>query len=233
VDELDRIRAEYARRATDARYREWYAPSNLANRLMEEERAQMLRYLLDAHRPNDRSHARVLDIGCGGGHALADMAQYGFQTARLFGIDLLPERLKNGKERNGELGLGCADAQRIPFADARFDFVMQFTMFTSILDGQVKQNIAREMLRVLKPSGAILWYDYRWNPTNRSARGIGAREIRTLFPQCRFDFRRVTLAPPLARWLAPRSRALCESLQRLALLRTHYLVFIQPAARRS
>jgi hypothetical protein len=31
MDELERIRAEYARRACDARYAEWYADANVAN----------------------------------------------------------------------------------------------------------------------------------------------------------------------------------------------------------
>jgi hypothetical protein len=50
---------------------------------------------------------------------------------------------------------------------------MQFTVFTSILDKDMKRNIAAEMLRVLKPKGVIIWYDYFVNnPKNSDVRGV-------------------------------------------------------------
>ena len=68
----------------------------------------------------------------------------------------------------------------------------------------MKQAIAREMLRVLKPQGSILWYDFFMdNPRNSNVRGIGRRELASLFPDCRIWLRRVTLAPPLARRIVP------------------------------
>jgi hypothetical protein len=83
------------------------------------------------------------------------------------------------------------------------------------------------MLRVLRPGGRILWYDFfRNNPTNPNVRGVGAAEIRALFPGRRIELRRVTLAPPLAGWRRSpggwpgcSSRAGCNS---------HYLAAIRP-----
>ncbi|MBE7445133.1 MAG: hypothetical protein HS132_07745 [Planctomycetia bacterium] len=40
---------------------------------------------------------------------------------------------------------------------------MLFPLFTSILDIHMKRSISREMLRVLKPDGVILRYDYHMN----------------------------------------------------------------------
>ena len=41
----------------------------------------------------------------------------------------------------------------------------------------MKQKVAAEMLRVVKPQGLILWYDFRYNnPRNSNVRGIGAAE---------------------------------------------------------
>jgi len=106
---------------------------------------------------------------------------------------------------------------------------LQSTVFSSILDNQLQSQIAREMLRMLKPQGAILWYDFFVdNPKNPSVRGVGARQIRVLFPDCEFTFRRVTLAPPLARALAWHSWLFCEFLASLRILNTHYLVLIRP-----
>lgn len=52
-------------------------------------------------------------------------------------------------------------------------------------------------------------------------------EIRGLFPGCRFTFERITLAPPLARRLAPLSRGLCTFLESLKIFNTHYLAAIR------
>ena len=49
----------------------------------------------------------------------------------------------------------------------------QATVFSSTLDRRMRQNIAREMLRVLKPEGIVLWYDYHVNNSrNPDVRGV-------------------------------------------------------------
>lgn len=97
-------------------------------------------------------------------------------------------------------------------------------MFSSILDPRMKQRIAQEILRVLRVGGAILWLDFFFNnPNNPDVRGVGRKEIRSLFPDCIAEVRRVNLAPPLVRLLAPRSWLLCDFLSGLAFLDTHYL----------
>jgi hypothetical protein len=77
---------------------------------------------------------------------------------------------------------------------------------------------------VLRPDGAILWYDLRVdNPRNPNVRGVRGAEIRALFPDFRLRLRRVTLAPPHARRLVPRSWLLAGLLERFVVLNTHYL----------
>jgi hypothetical protein len=93
-----------------------------------------------------------------------------------------------------------------------------------VLDVAMKQAMAAEMLRVLRPGGLILWYDvFVRNPWNPYLQPIGKREIRRLFPGCSFEVRRVGLAPPLIRLMAPRSWLACSLLARVPQLRTHYL----------
>ena len=97
-------------------------------------------------------------------------------------------------------------------------------MFTSILSETVKKSAAAEMLRVLKPGGLVLWYDFRVdNPRNPNVRGIGAREIRSLFADCSVKLRSGTLAPPVARRTVPISWILSLCLERIPFLRTHYV----------
>jgi hypothetical protein len=84
------------------------------------------------------------------------------------------------------------------------------------------------MLRVVKPTGLILWYDFFFdNPKNVNVRGIAGREIQRLFPGCSVKLQRVTLAPPLTRRLAARSWLACSLLEAIPLLRTHLLGVIR------
>jgi hypothetical protein len=92
----------------------------------------------------------------------------------------------------------------------------------------MKRNIAKEMLRVLKNDGIILWYDFIYNnPKNPDVKGIGKKEIISLFPNCKFDFNKITLAPPIARFIAPHSYLVCYLLEKLKIFNTHYLVVIK------
>jgi hypothetical protein len=89
--------------------------------------------------------------------------------------------------------------------------IVQSTVFSSILDSDMKRKVASEMVRVLKPDGLIIWYDcFVSNPRNKDVKGITKNEIHQLFPGCQIDLRRVTLAPA--------SRAFDRSLFLVAML---------------
>jgi hypothetical protein len=87
--------------------------------------------------------------------------------------------------------------------------------------------MAQELLRVTRPGGMILWYDFWLNPSNPQTRGIRPAEIKRLFPGCTFRFERITLAPPLARRLVPLSWGLSLLLEGVKIFNTHYLVAIR------
>ena len=119
------------------------------------------------------------------------------------------------------------NAAELAFPDATFDLVVQFTVFTSVLDSLTKQQMASEMLRVVKDNGFILWYDFHVNnPWNPDVRGIKRREISQLFPGCRIKLQRLTLVPPLVRLLAPYSWLACYVLGKIPWLCTHYIGLI-------
>ena len=106
--------------------------------------------------------------------------------------------------------------------------VVQFTMFTSILDDGMKRQVALEMLQVLAPGGIILWYDFHMNnPRNPDVRGVGRKEIHRLFPGCSITMNRVTLAPPLARRIVPLGYIGALLLEKVSFLCTHYLGVIR------
>ena len=217
---------EYDQRATRLAGSGMYSYFNQTNLFFLQQRERQLTQLLKAIRFDNFSYKRILEIGCGGGGVLLNFLSYGAHSEQLFGIDLLHERLRSASAQLAGSKFANADGQKLPFLPDEFDLLLQFTAFSSVLDQQVKQNMATEMLRVLKPDGAILWYDFWLNPTNRHTRGIRPAESRRLFPNGRLEFRRITLAPPLTRRLIHLSWILCQALEKITLFNTHYLALI-------
>ena len=162
---------------------------------------------------------------------LRQFLQWGAMPERLAGIELRPEPVQRALCLNPNLDVRCGSAVELPWPDGSFDLVGQHTVFTSILDSSMKQQIASEMSRVLRLGGAVLWYDFMYdNPLNPDVRGVKAGEIRSLFPGFGIHLRRITLAPPIARrlpeFLLP---TLYPLLAVVPLLRTHYLgLLIKP-----
>lgn len=169
----------------------------------------------------------ILDVGCGDGGFLRRLVSWGADPQKLAGVDLLEERVAAAQRIDPCLDVRQADASALPFEDRAFDLVFQLTVFTSILDTQMRQAVAREVARVLRPGGAVVSYDFRIARDRRNTRPLRAAELESLFPGLSVDARRVTLIPPLARALAGRSWLLCELLESIPMLRTHDLVVLR------
>ncbi len=226
--EADRIREVYARR--DSRQSAVYSYFDEANLFMIQGRQREVLRALEANNCADAKDKRILDIGCGSGGLLLDFIQYGAAPNNLSGIDLVEGRINAARKRHPHIDFRCLNASRLPWRDGYFDIISQFTVFTSILDTQTKKDIAAEMMRVLKHDGTIIWYDFHVNnPANSDVRGIKQHEINMLFPGCRIALKRVTLAPPLTRMLAPFSWLLCHLLEKCVIFNTHYLGIIKKA----
>ena len=173
--------------------------------------------------------ARVLEIGCGAGFWLREFLRWGARPENLNGIDLLPERIADAKRLcPSGTTLLCQSAAEMHNFSGNFDLVLQSTVFSSILDAQMKRQVATEMLRLLSPAGLIIWYDFNIsNPSNRDVRGISRKEIIELFPRCHIHLKRLTLAPPIGRPIARVSHSLYTALSTVKLLNTHYLGIIR------
>ena len=227
-NDLSRLRTEYEDRKQRLAGRDLYSMFNTANLFAVQQRQRALLTTLRRQGFSKLSTFRILEMGCGGGGVLAEFLSFGVLPQNLFGVDLLRDRLCHAKQQLSDSHFYHADGQQFPFPSQSFDLVMQFTALSSILDAGIKHNICKDMLRVLKPSGLILWYDFWLNPTNPQTRGIRPAEVRHLFPGCRYEFRRITLAPPIARRLASHSWGLCLFLESLKIFNTHYLAAVRP-----
>lgn len=223
--EVERIRSEYQRRAREIAP-DFYSWGRPANHFLHCQTCRAAIGALQREKMFPLEGLAAADIGCGSGSWLLEFSQW--NAARLSGIDLDETRIGQARAKLPRADLHVGDAGHLPWAGESFDVVSQFTLFTSILDSHLKRNIAAEMLRILKPSGAILWYDFRVNnPGNPNVRGIPAAEIRSLFPDCVVKLTAVTLAPPIARRVVPLSWIAGLMLECVPVLRTHYLGIIR------
>jgi ubiquinone/menaquinone biosynthesis C-methylase UbiE len=228
--EEDRMRQVYARRTLrfPADHYSYLHSWNVA-RFQEIERGVLRE--LKRHGDKPLQNRKILEVGCGEGPWLLKFLQWGAQPIDVFGLDILEERLTRARVwMPPGVTLQCGSASELGFADATFDIVCQFTMMTSILDPAIRRDVAGEMIRVLKPEGFILWYDFRVNnPRNRDVRAVGRSEIKALFPRQRLHLRTVTLLPPMARLMGASCGVLYPLAALLKPLCTHYLGAIEAA----
>jgi len=236
LNDIDRLRNEYEHRKQRFASSDMYSWFNTANLFAIQQRQRAVLSTLKKYGFTELHNLLIFEMGCGGGGVLTEYLGFGASPENLFGVDLLFDRLRHTHHVLQGSGLANADGQFLPFPSQTFDLVLQSTAISSILDPEIRRNICADMLRVLrspdpasgKPGGMILSYDFWLNPTNPQTRGIRPAEIKQLFPNCHYEFHRITLAPPLARRLAPVSWGLCLFLESLKIFNTHYLVAIRP-----
>jgi SAM-dependent methyltransferase len=225
-EELERIRAEYARRAREIGG-DRYAPWNPAEIFMEQGARRLAAVMLNRAGAFPRRGSPCLEIGYGKLGWLGILLNWGLRSGDLCGMELLPDRARLAQEALPGADLRVGDACALPWEDSRFPLIVVSTVFTSILDAGVRLRLAREINRCLAPGGALLWYDFAFNnPRNPQVRAIKRSAIRDLFPSLGGEIRRVTLAPPLARMAAPRSWTLATALEAVPWLRTHLMAVL-------
>lgn len=203
-------------------------PENRGNRRIEVHRWERLWPLFVRHEFLPLGGLHILDVGCGSGQFIEALLGFGARPEHCVGVDLIPERIQQGRRAHPTVRFVCCDAKHLELPDATFDLVGASTLFSSILNGA--DAVAREIARVLKPGGAIVWYDFRYdNPRNPHVRGIPKHGVRRLFPGFAIYLRTTTLLPPLARRMGRLTGPLYPLLSLIPLLRTHYVgLLIKP-----
>lgn len=230
-EELERIKAVY-RHKMQPGFSDRYSLSQPGELYMMQHREQAILRILRRANLTQLANLRVLEVGCGRGKTLADWTRWGALQSNLCGIDLMEPFIREAAELLPQAMLLVGSAGQLPFPDRSFDIVTQFTVFTSILDEAMRHAVAAEIQRVLKPHGAVLWYDFRYpNPRNPDVRPVRLRDVRMLFRGWTADVVTTTLLPPVARPLARLSFAACNFLESaLPPLRSHYLILLKRPA---
>jgi SAM-dependent methyltransferase len=229
--ETEAVRSRYARREDAAQ--DWrYHRLNPAALWPAQERDRAMAKHLLRHVGGDHTQLtalRLLEVGSGAGGNLLDMLRWGLAPENLSGVELLPQRHQTARAvlpAGVQLWLG--DALQMHLPPASIDLVLQSTVFSSLLDDAYQQRLANHMWQLLKPGGAVIWYDFTVNnPSNPDVRGVPLRRVKALFPQGQFHTQRLTLAPPLARTLVKAHPVLYPVFNALPWLRTHLFCWIR------
>lgn len=202
--------------------------ANSGNRAILAERRSATRAALSACGLLPLGGRRVLEVGSGVGGELAWFLELGARPADLVGVDLLAERVAEARAEHPGLRFEVADGRRLDFPEAMFDLVLALTLFSSIVEPRHRSAVAAEMRRVLRPGGAILWYDVRVrNPRNPNLLAMPRAELDRLFPGLSIDARSITVAPPLARRLGLLAGPVYPVLAAIPALRSHLLATIR------
>lgn len=220
-DDLDTIRATYARYEREGRSTLWDRQNQGYRRLAADRDGALLSLIERSAAGRDRP--RLLDIGCGTG-SLAGLLHVGQPGVEYTGIDLLPERIETARQNAPWAMFTLGSADRLPYADDAYDIVTAVTLFSSVTSESMEAAIAREIARVLRPGGWLIWYDIRyrnlWNP---AVHQISRERLAMLFPGWAAELRSFGVAPPLARRMGRLTPILYPTLNALPRTRSHLI----------
>lgn len=123
-------------------------------------RRTALRPIAAAVAGRDQRQVSLLDVACGTGRLLREI-RLAFPAMRLTGIDLSRTYLDEATRHLAGLRrveLFAANAEAIPLPDQSQDIVVTVFLFHE-LPPSVRRAVAREMARVLKPGGRLVFID--------------------------------------------------------------------------
>ena len=105
-----------------------------------------------------RPGARVLEVGCGSGVVVRDLATMVGRRGEVVGVDAsravlaAARRLRGPGAGGGRVVLRVGDATRLPFAADRFDVTLAITLILHVAE---PGPVVREMARVTRPGGRV------------------------------------------------------------------------------
>ncbi|HEY4343130.1 MAG TPA: class I SAM-dependent methyltransferase [Parvibaculum sp.] len=123
-------------------------------------RRQALVPLADALRGHDQRKLNLLDIACGTGRFLEDVAA-NYPRLNITGLDLSPAYIAEARSRlrgRRNVSLLEANAEAIPLPDASQDAISCVYLFHE-LPPKIRKIVAAEIARVLKPGGVAIVVD--------------------------------------------------------------------------
>lgn len=138
------------------------------------------------------SDASVLDVGCGVGRVSHLLDERGFDVT---GIEISEPLLEKARSLFPELSFRHEDIRETTFESKTFDYVVfSFFGLDNILPKAEREAALREMYRVLKPAGIVMfsshnsWYKpHRRTVGNLMDRYLRGKERRSIFSRSQFE----------------------------------------------
>jgi SAM-dependent methyltransferase len=230
--ELDHIRERYLRRDHANRGFAAYSLLKPEQYMMEQEKERTILSILSKFDRTAIKKMKVLEIGCGGGANILQFLRWGFPPENIKGNELMPDRCAQARHLlPAAVEVIEGDALDLRLPENAFDIVLVSTVLTSILDESFRSRFAKKIWSLVRPNGAVLWYDFIYNnPSNPDVRAVPRRHLLELFPEARVLIRKITLAPPLARVVCRIHPVLYSMFNSLPFLRTHLVAWLEKSA---
>jgi ubiquinone/menaquinone biosynthesis C-methylase UbiE len=123
-------------------------------------RRQAIPPIAEFVRGRDQRQLRLLDVACGSGRFLGQLAQ-AFPAMPMTGVDLSPAYLDEAArylQARRTVTFQQANAEVLPFEAASFDIATCIFLFHE-LPHEVRRNVTSEIARILRPGGLFVFVD--------------------------------------------------------------------------
>lgn len=157
--ELERIRRAYAAKDASQTYRQQYLPFAEVPFGYLLQRLRCLGDLLRGAGIESLAGLDICDLGCGTGGFLGLMPSFGADPRRLCGVELMADRLAAARLAYPALRFEPAPGDRIPLPDGSCDLIICSLVFSSVHAMDLRQRLAEDCARVLRPGGYVFWWD--------------------------------------------------------------------------
>jgi len=122
--------------------------------------------MMDIFKEHVSIDARILDLGCGYGRTLAELADAGYTD--LVGIDFSETLIERGRAEHPALDLAAYSGGPLPYDDNSFDAAVMLAVFTCMAETKTQAETLIELKRVLKPGGILYVNDFLINRDKRN-----------------------------------------------------------------
>jgi len=188
--EIARLRDVYEKRDESMPHAEWeaniYHPRHPLGHLFHEHNHDALVTALN-ELEIDLTGLSALDVGCGYGYWLRYLIDLGADPERLTGIDLSQRRIEAARAANPAVRWLHSGGEALPFPDDCFDLIVQSVVFSSILDEAKRAALAKEMARVVRSGGTVLWVDQK-RDVGKTLAGFSKAKVKAYFPGSRIVY---------------------------------------------
>lgn len=225
-NEIFKIKKEYQLRDANQSTLKLYSNYDLSTVYIRHEiERYLIKFFNQINISNEIKNLKILDVGCGGGTYFNLFLQLGFENDNIFGVELLYDRIVRATLLHKNKIVN-ANACFLPFNDNTFDFVVHFTLLSSITNYYMRKQIASEMVRVTKNNGYIISYDMNYvNPFNKNLLSLTYKDLKRLFGNVIACYK-IILNPIILRKVVD-YKLVCDILSKMTFLNAFNLAFIK------